>query len=91
MPGDPNFDLAWQREDVIYVAEIKSITNKNEEQQLRLGLGQVLRYGDQLRRRYPKVRTLLVPEREPRDVAWRSLCAELGVQLVSPSTFDRLP
>ena len=41
--GDPQFDLAWTVGDVLYVAEVKSITPRNTERQLRLGLGQVLR------------------------------------------------
>src|SRR5262249_26204524 len=42
-PEEPNFDLAWEAEGTVFVAEIKSITDANEEGQLRLGLGQVLR------------------------------------------------
>ena len=39
LPHEPNFDLAWQIGDTVFVAEIKSITDDNEEEQLRLGLG----------------------------------------------------
>lgn len=42
--GEPLYDLAWIDGDVLTVAEVKSLTALNEEQQLRLGLGQVLRY-----------------------------------------------
>lgn len=42
-PGEPNFDVAWRCGSRIFVAEVKSLTNRNEEKQLRLGLGQVLR------------------------------------------------
>lgn len=48
-PDEPNFDLAWQANGTIFVAEVKSITDDNEEEQLRLGLGQVLRYRHRLR------------------------------------------
>ena len=48
-PEDPNFDLAWRRDDAIFVAEIKSIARRNEERQLRLGLGHVLRYRSLIR------------------------------------------
>lgn len=43
-PDEPQYDLAWQEGDMLYVAEVKSLTAANEERQLRLGLGQVLRY-----------------------------------------------
>ncbi len=42
--GTPDFDLAWEDGRVLFVAEVKSVTDINEEGQLRLGLGQVLRY-----------------------------------------------
>jgi hypothetical protein len=42
--GAPQFDLAWIDSEVLHVAEVKSLTDSNEESQLRLGLGQVLRY-----------------------------------------------
>ncbi|MBK8690958.1 MAG: hypothetical protein IPN17_01280 [Deltaproteobacteria bacterium] len=42
--ADPEFDRAWEDNGVLYVAEIKSVTDENQEKQLRLGLGQVLRY-----------------------------------------------
>jgi hypothetical protein len=88
--SDPNFDIAWARGDVVYVAEVKSITDSNEEQQLRLGLGQVLRYRHLLRGRYPEVQALLIPERPPSDPTWPALCAELGVKLVTPESFGEL-
>jgi hypothetical protein len=43
-PDEPQYDLAWLAGDTLYVAEVKSLTAANEERQLRLGLGQVLRY-----------------------------------------------
>ena len=49
-PADPNYDLAWRDAGTVYVAEVKSRTDQNEERQLRLGLGQVLRYRDILAR-----------------------------------------
>jgi hypothetical protein len=87
--GDPQFDLAWWHEDALYVAEVKSTTTSNEEKQLRLGLGQVLRYrhllaGDQ------DVRAVLVAESEPRDPSWLATCRAVGVYLVWPTGFDEL-
>ena len=80
--GDPDFDLAWEEGGAFYVAEVKSITNLNEEGQLRLGLGQVLRYRHALSAQHRcDVRAVIVAEREPRDARWKTLCAELNVVL----------
>ena len=84
LPHEPNFDLAWQVGDTVFVAEVKSITDDNEEEQLRLGLGQVLRYRQRLRNMgYERVAAVLVPERSPRDQTWKSLCQELQVVLLA--------
>lgn len=74
--NEPNFDLAWQQGDTRYVAEVKSITSANEEKQLRLGLGQVLRYADQLG---PGTIPVLMLERCPADTSWSVLFDRLGV------------
>jgi hypothetical protein len=83
--GDPNFDVALTSETRIYVVEVKSLTDQNEEKQLRLGLGQVLRYAHVLRSRTNReVVAVLALERAPADTSWRHLCAEVGVRLVWP-------
>ena len=87
---DPPFDLAWRKGNVFYVAEIKSITKKNEEHQLRLGLGQVLRYCHLLRTRADRVIPVLVPELRPRDPEWVQLCDAFGITLVWPPDFKAL-
>ncbi len=91
LPHEPSYDLAWERNGTIFVAEIKSITDDNEEQQLRLGLGlgQVLRYRHRLQELgYPRVTAVLVPERTPHDPTWASLCQQLGVILVAADGLD---
>jgi hypothetical protein len=80
---EPNFDLGWSQQDVIWVAEVKSLTQTNEEKQLRLGLGQLLRYRQVLRRR-GLVQAVLVTERQPTDQTWINLCEDLGIILVNP-------
>ncbi len=87
---EPNFDLAWRRDESVFVAEIKSTTTANEERQLRLGLGQVLRYRALLQRRYNAVRAVLVAEQPPADHSWVELCDELDVLLVWPAILDQL-
>ena len=88
-PDDPNFDLAWKWNGVLYVAEVKSLTAANEEKQLRLGLGQVIRYQHILGSER-EVRAVLAVERAPSDDSWQSLCTSHSVQLVWPDSFGTL-
>lgn len=91
-PNEPNFDLAWKTIGTLFVAEVKSITDENEEGQLRLGLGQVLRYRHRLERLgHERVLGVLVPEREPHDPTWRELCDGVGVIMLSRGELDRAP
>lgn len=83
---EPSFDLAWESDGCTWVAEIKSTTPANEEKQLRLGLGQVLRYCHLLRAR-GEVRPVLVLERCPADTSWQQLCSGLGVKLLWPESW----
>ncbi|MCK6548640.1 hypothetical protein L6R52_22540 [Myxococcota bacterium] len=89
-PADPEFDLAWRRDDTLFVAEVKSTTLDNEESQLRLGLGQVLRYRHLLAKHAsgPRVLALLVTEHEPKDPTWVSVCREVGVHLHWPENLE---
>lgn len=92
LPSGPNFDLAWQNNGTVFVAEVKSITAENEEHQLRLGLGQVLRYRQRMAALgHDHVVAVLVPERQPRDPSWRELCHNLGVVLLCRNEFERAP
>jgi hypothetical protein len=89
-PSDPPFDLAWWKAETLYVAEVKSVTRENEEHQLRLGLGQLLRYCHLLRNRAERVVPVLVPELKPRDPEWNQLCTALNVRLAFPPDFEAL-
>ncbi|WP_438023561.1 EVE domain-containing protein [Sorangium sp. So ce233] len=84
---EPEYDLAWEMGTTTFVAEVKSITEANEERQLRLGLGQVLRYSHLLRAGGRTVAPILVAEREPQDPSWAEMCQALGVRLVWPEAF----
>jgi hypothetical protein len=67
---EPPYDLAWQDDDgVVHVAEVKSTTEDNREKQLRLGLGQVLRYRHALAASGREVRAWLVAEERCRTTA----------------------
>lgn len=92
-PGfaDPNFDLAWRRPDgSVVVVEVKSLTDTNELGQVRLGLGQVLDYAHQLRETEPSVTAALALEKQPLSDRWIHVCADNGVTLVWPGTFEAL-
>jgi hypothetical protein len=92
LPPGPNFDLAWQKDGTVFVAEVKSVTAENEENQLRVGLGQVLRYRQHLSALgHDRVVAVLVPERQPRDPSWRELCQEVGVLLICRDELERAP
>ena len=84
---DPPFDLGWVVDGRTFVAEIKSLTKDNEERQLRLGLGQVLRYRHLLRKRATNAVAALVTELEPSDPEWKTLCDSLGIRLAFPPGF----
>jgi hypothetical protein len=88
---DPEYDLGWRLDDGTFVlVEVKSATSVNLEGQLRLGLGQVLRYGATLSARGEKVRHVIAVERLPGDEVWVDLLARLDVQLVSPETLEEV-
>lgn len=90
-PGDPLFDIAWRQDGVAYIVEVKSLTDANEERQLRLGLGQVLSYVHLLR--WPDVqavRAVLAVERKPTADYWTTLCAQHDVILTWPEAYDDL-
>jgi hypothetical protein len=86
--GEPQYDVAWATPEAFYIAEVKSITDRNEERQMRLGLGQVLRYAHLLRESSAAVVPVLMVEREPSDHSWHELCASLGVRLLWPSALN---
>ena len=86
-----NFDLAWDVRGVLYVAEIKSIRDGNEESQLRHGLGQVLHYKQKfIDSGNEAVKAVLAVEKEPTDSIWSRVCEMAGVVLVWPEIFDSL-
>ncbi|NUK70343.1 hypothetical protein HRW23_28020 [Streptomyces lunaelactis] len=79
----PRFDAGWSNGTEIFIAEVKSLTGTSEDQQIRLGIGQVLDYAHQLRL-VPSgrsVRPVLVLERKPADTRWSSLAEAVGIQL----------
>ncbi len=87
---EPQYDLSWTVGETLFVAEVKSLTPSNEERQLRLGLGQVLRYRHLLGQSGVAVSAVLAVEQVPSDPTWVELCRALGVTLCWPPGFDAL-
>jgi predicted RNA-binding protein with PUA-like domain len=85
-PIDPAFDLAWFVEPTLFVVEVKSCTQDNQTQQLRLGIGQVLDYEDTLLARGYTVQPVLYLEEQPADPRWSGLAQRHGIQLIWPGT-----
>jgi hypothetical protein len=80
-------DVAWMSVDDgwLTVCEVKSVEGSNDIDQVRLGLGQIIDYLDQLRDYEPGVSGLLWTSREPRDAErWQRICGEHGVTLGWP-------
>ena len=87
-PNEPSYDIAWKLNDEeIWIAEVKSVTNVNEEKQLRLGLGQLLRYC-QILKNQGNVHGILVIERAPSDLTWIDLCEAHNILLAWPDVFS---
>jgi len=87
--GEPEFDLGWEDGEALCIAEVKSLTGTNEEKQIRLALGQVLRYGFLLSAGGRSVRSFIAVERKPQDESWLELTASLGVTLIWPEVFSQ--
>jgi len=89
-PREPDFDLAWKAQDTFNVCEVKSITSKNEERQLRMAIGQAIRYRQKLAAAgYEPVRAVVATEREPTDPTWNDLCEDEGILLIWPEVAQK--
>ena len=82
--GEPDFDLAWQDGDTVWVAEVKSTTEGNEERQMRLAIGQVIRYRQKLSGEGSDSRAMIAVENALFDESWIDLCGREGIALVWP-------
>lgn len=82
-------DGTWKHRGRFCICEVKSVTAKNEVEQLRKGLGQILhnRFKAQDGRR-EKVSAYLIAERQPSNSSlWVDLAAESGVVFTWPERF----
>ncbi len=85
-PHEPQYDLAWETPDAVWVTEVKSTTAVNEERQLRLAVGQVLRYRQLLDTDRP-VHAVIAIEQPPFDPTWIDLCAQQDITLTWVGAF----
>jgi hypothetical protein len=84
---EPEFDLAWMIGKTLFVCEVKSLTAANEERQLRIATGQVIRYRQKLTARgFEPVIAVIAAEREPKDRSWDALCDREGIVLIWPES-----
>jgi hypothetical protein len=81
---EPRYDLAWARGQIIWVAEVKSVTSQNEERQLRTAIGQVLRYRQKLTASGHNVQAVIATSRPPSDPSCDELCQLEGIILAWP-------
>lgn len=90
-------DIKWRKGNILCVCEVKTL-GREESNQLRLGLGQVLSYRFETnkiegRRAGTKVKAVLAIDRKPKQEnlkLWEGLCNELNVLLIWPSEFRRI-
>jgi hypothetical protein len=81
----PLYDLAYESRRRVTVIEVKSLPYDHAVSQLRLGLGQVLGYRYELRRRLRRpVRAIVaVPVTAP--IPWVDICRHADVRLIWPT------
>ncbi len=92
-PHEPDYDLAFLRGDELVVIEVKSLTESNEEHQLRQGLGQIARYRQLLAADgHDEITPVLAGSRAPTDPTWAPFTEQLdGILVVAPHDWnDRL-
>lgn len=83
--NEPEYDIAWEANGNLFVCEVKSLTLKNEEKQLRMAIGQVIRYRQKLNAAgHEPVHAVIAAEREPTDQSWDELCEQENIVLVWP-------
>jgi hypothetical protein len=83
--NEPDFDVAWKVKDTFFVCEVKSLSPTNEERQLRMAVGQVIRYRQKLNAAgYEPVMPVIAIEIPPQDQSWDRLCENENIALVWP-------
>lgn len=89
--GAPLFDLGWVSNGVTHIAEVKSLTGASEDQQIRLGFGQLLDYCHQLRSVGSELQPVLVLQHRPASERWLGLAESEGIVLTWGPEFPGVP
>ncbi len=79
-------DVVWREHPGYNIVEVKGITGLNEREQLRLGLGQVLRYRFISEKQGHPTQAWLVTDVPPADLLWTEICESLNVRLWWPGS-----
>ena len=88
--SEPQYDLAWLVNDMLFVCEVKSLTPQNEERQLRMATGQLIRYRQQLHAQgHEPCFAVICAERQPSDLSWDELCEREGIIFLWPEVAMR--
>lgn len=74
---EPRFDIAWTRNECVFVAEVKSLTHENEVRQIRYGIGQVLDYASRV-----SAVPVLIIDKLPTDVELLRAARLAGVRVL---------
>lgn len=74
--GSPLFDIGWHDGTRVFIGEVKSLRGTVQDQQIRLGIGQLLDYTHQLKARGQLVVPVLILECQPNSSRWATLAAE---------------
>ncbi|MCF2526107.1 hypothetical protein [Yinghuangia soli] len=79
----PRFDIGWAHDDEVFIGEVKSLSGTGEDQQIRLGIGQILDYAHQAQAAGTAscVTPVLVLEKQPASSRWIPLAAAHGILL----------
>ncbi|MFH9466163.1 hypothetical protein ACH4LT_02520 [Streptomyces clavifer] len=90
--NSPKFDAGWVVGTELFIAEVKGLTGTSQDQQIRLGIGQVLDYAHQLRHRGSghSIRSVLVLEKKPADGRWASFAQAVGIRLPWGPRFEAI-
>lgn len=81
---EPPYDIAWVADGVKYVCEVKGIIDVNEISQIRLGIGQVFDYAQEL-----NSVPVLVVSAEPKTTRMIDVAQKARIQLLWPEVLHK--
>jgi len=84
-------DVVWREDPGFHIVEVKGITGLNEREQLRLGLGQVLRYRFISEKQGHPPQAWLITDVAPADLTWIEICDSLNIRMWWPGRDSRGP